>query len=179
MSVLNFSSIILSGSRVTFTIIRNNGWRILCWPINLLHSHCSYVSPPPSALLLSSCTSMLLNELCLYLRVRFLFMWTDQTQRKLQSALTKDLYFNVSRFFNKLLNKQGSVPKSRQGFRVGPLVILLKFLTNRQEKSICVWVRAAIQEAIVSEEKDVCLSWIWCSTDDISRLLISAWRQLI
>lgn len=51
--------------------------------------------------------------------------------------LTEDLHFDVSWLFNKLLHKQGSVPESRQGFRVGPLVILLKFLTNRQEKYEC------------------------------------------
>lgn len=51
--------------------------------------------------------------------------------------LTKDLHFNVSWLFNKLLDKQGSVPKSSQCFRVGALVILLKFLTNRQEKCGC------------------------------------------
>ena len=72
---------------------------------------------------------------------------------KSQSALTQDLYFNVSRLFNELLNKQGSVPKSRQGFRVGPLVILLQLLTNRREKSIRVWVTAAIQEASDSQRR--------------------------
>lgn len=51
--------------------------------------------------------------------------------------LTEDLHFDVSWLFNELLHKQGSVPESRQGFRVGPLVILLKFLTNRQEKYEC------------------------------------------
>lgn len=38
----------------------------------------------------------------------------------------------MPRLFNKFLDKQGSVPKSCQGFRVGPLVILLKFLTNKK-----------------------------------------------
>ena len=41
----------------------------------------------------------------------------------------------MSWLFQKLLDKQGSVPKSRQGFRVGPLVILLKFLTHRRERN--------------------------------------------
>lgn len=135
MSVLNFSSIILSGSRVAFTIIRHNGWRILCRPINLLRSHCSSVC--------------LLPQHCCRVQgpLRFLIdsthinnKNTDKVKHKhivkSQSALTQDLYFNVSRLFNELLNKQGSVPKSRQGLRVGPLVILLQFLTNTREKSI-------------------------------------------
>lgn len=52
------------------------------------------------------------------------------------SALTEDLHFNMSWFFNKLLHKQRAIAESRQRFRVGPLVILLKFLTNRAQKSI-------------------------------------------
>lgn len=136
MSVLNFSSIILSGSRVAFTIIRHNGWRILCRPINLLRSHCSSVWPPPSALLQSSGASTLLNRLNSHKQQKNRHKVKHKHIVKSQSALTQDLYFNVSRLFNELLNKQGSVPKSRQGLRVGPLVILLQFLTNTQEKSI-------------------------------------------
>lgn len=53
--------------------------------------------------------------------------------KEVVNALTEDLYFNVSWLFNKFLNKQRSVAESRQGFRVGPLVILLKFLTDEKK----------------------------------------------
>lgn len=64
----------------------------------------------------------------------------DKCEERPSEKLTEDLHFNVSWLFNKLLNKQGSVSKSRQCFRVGPLVILLKFLKNRQEK-IWMWLQ--------------------------------------
>lgn len=60
--------------------------------------------------------------------------------RKWECALTKNLHFNVPWLFNELLNKQGPIAKSGQCFRVGPLVIFLKFLTNRQRMSQLVFL---------------------------------------
>lgn len=132
MSVLNCSPVILSACRVTSTITRkSNVWRIPCWPINLIHTHCSSVSLPAFVLQLRS--------------------------RKLQSALTKDLNFNVSWLFNELLNKQGTISKCRQSFGVGPLVILLEFLLNRPEKYIYYQVSAGVETKYCSCRKRVCI----------------------
>lgn len=102
---------------------RCNGWRI-----NHLPSPCSSASPPPLALL----DFKGYNAVCLLNETQININQLKGKRKWSQSALTKDLYFNVPRLFNKFLDKQGSVPKSRQGFRVGPLVILLKFLTNKR-----------------------------------------------
>lgn len=49
--------------------------------------------------------------------------------------LTEDLHFDVSGLLNELLNKQRAVAERRQGLRVRPLVVLLKFLQDKHEDS--------------------------------------------
>lgn len=48
-------------------------------------------------------------------------------------GLTQDLHFDVPRLLDELLHKQGSVPESRQGLGVGPLVVLLQLLAEEEK----------------------------------------------